>query len=101
MMEKKSNSEPEPRNAAGKGSEAELRRLYPHYDAKLKYMENRPFIFRYGLLRILYTAVADTLNGWRGQIKDANSPTGWRDPSETEKRQIYREEEKVRRDKRK
>jgi hypothetical protein len=99
MMENSPNSDAE-RGRPKSQSEDELRRLYPHYDASCKYLENRPFIFRYGPLKLLYSLVADSFNSWRGQVRDGNSPTGWRERSEQEKRQLYREEEAARRNKR-
>jgi len=99
-MAKESKGEPENQSRGGKVTDAELRRLYPNYDAGHKYLENRPFIFRYGPLKAIYTAVADMWNSSRGQIKDPSSTTGWRKPTAIEERQIYRDQEKSKRDKR-
>ena len=98
-MQNSPKGNPEPGKPAAKGSEEELRRLYPHYDAKFKSLENRPFIFRYGPLRVIYNVVSDMFNSWRGQVKDPSSSTGWRERTDQEKRQLYREEDAARRNK--
>jgi|SRR5271168_1241392 len=99
-MQNSPKGNPEPGKANAKGSEEELRRLYPHYDAGCKSLENRPFIFRYGPLKVIYNVVSDMFNGWRGQVKDPSSSTGWRERTDQEKRQLYREEDEARRNKR-
>jgi len=99
-MQNSPNGNPEPAKANSKTSEDELRRLYPHYDANCKYLESRPIIFRYGPLKVLYDLVSGMFNGWRGQIKDPNSASGWRERTDQEKRQLYREEDEARRNKR-
>jgi len=99
-MENESKGQPERPSGGHRVTEEELRRLYPQYDAQHKYLENRPFIFRYGPLRLIYSAIADMWNSFRGQIKDPSSNTGWRKPTAAEERQIIRNSEKVKRDKR-
>jgi hypothetical protein len=91
--------EPEPNNAGGKVSEDELRRLYPNYDATCRNRENTPLLFRYGLMKSIYTGITTWFKTMQGQVKDPSSPTGWRKLSELEDRQRYREEEKHKRNK--
>jgi hypothetical protein len=81
-------------------TEADLRRLYPQYKAECEYMESRPFIFRYGPLKPIYNLFSNLFNGFIGRVKDRSSPSGWRKPSESEKRQTYRLEEADRRQRR-
>jgi hypothetical protein len=98
-MENGPMGEPESKKTGGKSNEEELRRLYPHYDASCKSTENRPFLFRYSPFRQIYDFFSDSFASWGGQVKDPKSSTGWRERTDQEKRQYYREQDEKHRKK--